>query len=572
MLTYILVEMTDGEVAALLAVRALPAPRHSPGAKDDDRFGAHSPAVPTIGKAEDAGVATGDGEDEGDNSLPGEEVTRHDQRGASFNNHESIQVDGDPAPPYEERTPTAYNERTDLDDNPIWKCVHSELDREHGESYRWLFRDENSEQPGAIEPFRMACYMGFKIITILYFPLMNDIVRFLWSLLHLVMVYSVTSIWFTIFQSPIRYHSFCTYNYSYNPYYMCNRTEFSSEIISLQKGTIYSLDGIAVIASLVATADVVICIAYLIRKRLWHTCCRTPPEAQLLLGGGSRSRLKTVVDWWDKYCDIPRFIVSEILLIAMHNCAGIVNSDVGEPTVAIIVLVQFGLLSWVEFGVLMSVLYKSTCHKGSRGVNNRGTWFLWPFIVHFTLQRISTVYIMTEILIINYPVYIEKKYIHNDHGYLVTVLWLVSIQSLFIPLLAMVVFLAFSYQWVKFSLSKTFKDFLDYLYLHQQNSSQCEREHIQNVLDRFQYETLDSSQRLNDKVTSYIPNLLQLILPTALLVLYAGLLVFISYKIHSVVRHSVFVVFITVVVSSNVVIIVWLVYGLICTVKERLWK
>ena len=111
--------MTDGEVVALLAVRTLPAPRHSPGAKDDDRFGAHSPAVPTIGKAEDAGVASGDGEDEGDNSLPGEEVTRHDQRGASFNNHESIQVDRDPAPPYEERTPTAYNERSDLDDNPI---------------------------------------------------------------------------------------------------------------------------------------------------------------------------------------------------------------------------------------------------------------------------------------------------------------------------------------------------------------------------------------------------------------------------------------------------------------------
>ena len=193
--------MTDGEVAALLAVRTLPAPRHSSGAKDDDRFGAHSPAVPTIGKAEGAGVASGDEEDEGDNSLPGEEVTRHDQRGASFNNHESIQVDGDPAPPYEERTPTAYNERSDLDDNPIWKCVRSDLDSEHSESYRWLFRDENSEQPGAIEPFRMACYMGFKIITILYFPLMNDIVRFLWSLLHLVMVYTITSIWFSIFQS-----------------------------------------------------------------------------------------------------------------------------------------------------------------------------------------------------------------------------------------------------------------------------------------------------------------------------------------------------------------------------------
>ena len=557
--------MTDGDVVALLAVRALPAPRHSPGAKDDDRFGAHSPAVPTIGKAEDAGVASGDEEDEGDNSLPGEEITRRDQRGASSNNHESIQVDRDPAPPYEERTPTAYNERTDLDDNPIWKCVRSELDREHGESYRWLFRDENSEQPGTIKPFRMACYMGFKITTIIFLPLMNDIARFLWSLLHLVMVYTITSLSLIAIKWGIDYRC---YNNS------CDGPEFSSEIISLQKGTIYSLDGIAVTASLVATADVVICIAYLIRKRLWHTCCRISPEEQPLLGGGRRSRLKTVADWWDKYCDIPRFIVSEILLIAMHNCAGIVNRNGLEVAVAIIVLVQFSLLSVVELCVLMSVLYKSTCHKGSRGVNNRGTWFLWPFIVHFTLQRISTVYIMTEqteILIIN-SADIKEKYINNDHGYLVTVLWLVSVQSLLIPLLAMVVFLAFSYQWVKFSLSKTFKDFLDYLYLHQQNSSQCEREHIQNVLDRFQYETLDSSQRLNDKVTSYIPNLLQLILPTALLVLYAGLLVFISYKIHSVVRHSVFVVFITVVVSSNVVIIVWLVYGLICTVKERLWK
>ena len=358
---------------------------------------------------------------------------------------------------------------------------------------------------------------------------------------------------------------------SYYPY-LCNRTGFRSEIIRIQKGTIYSLDGIAVIASLVATADVVICTAYLIRKRLWHMCCRTPLEEQPLLGGGSISRLKTVADWWDKYCDIPRFIVSEILLIAMHNCAGIVNSD---DLVAVIVLVQFSLLSVVELGVLMSVLYKSTCHKGSRGVNNRGTWFLWPFIVHFTLQHISTVYIMTEILIINHPSYLEMKYINNDHRYLVTVLWLVSVQSLLIPLLAMVVFLTFSYQWVKFSFSKTFKDFLDYLYLHQQNSSQREREKIQNVLDRFQYETLDSSQRLNNKVTSYIPNLLQLILPTALLVVYTGLLVFISYKIHSVVSHSVFVVFITVVVSSNVVIIailVWLVYGMICTVKERLWE
>ena len=152
-------------------------------------------------------------------------------------------------------------------------------------------------------------------------------------------------------------------------------------------------------------------------------------------------------------------------------------------------------------------------------------------------------------------------------------LWLLLVSYVLIPFLGMALFFMLTYKSLKLSLTKTFKDFLDYLYLHQQNSSQREREHIQNVLDRFQYETLDSSQRLNNKITSHIPNPLHLTFPVALLICYISFLVMFCYMIHGVISRPFFHGLLALVVSSNVVIIaiiVWLVYGLICIVKGRL--
>ena len=432
----------------------------------------------------------------------------------------------------------------------IWKCVRSELDREHGESYRWLFRDENSEQPGAIEPFRMACYMGFKITTILYFPLTNDIFRFFWSLWHLLVMFTI------MYLSSARTRAITAYEYDY--YY-----DDDDDAVRLVKVIIYSLEGITVIALLVAIADVAICTAYWIRKRLWHMCCRIPLEEQPLLGGGSRSRLKSVAQWWNKYSDIPRFVVTEVLLILL-SCPGILHF--GFSTLYSVAVGQYFLISVVEFIILLIVLGKSTCYKNNLGVNYRGTWFLFPFIIHFTLTRTFVLYYMNTLL-----------YYHIFFSYdtMQMSIWLLVVSYVLIPFLGMTLFFMLTYKSLKLSLTKTFKDFLDYLYLHQQNGSQHEREKIQNMLDRFQYEILDSSQRLNNKVTSHIPNPLHLTFPVALLICYICFLVMFCYMIHisGIISRPFFRGLLALVVSSNVVIIaiiVWLVYGLICIVKGRL--
>lgn len=128
--------------------------------------------------------------------------------------------------------------------------MRSELDREHGESYRWLFRDENSEQPDTIDPFRMACYMSFKITTLLYFPLMNDVVRFVWSLWHMLVLYLTLVFVIMNFAEDL------------------SSTDENEYHDTFAKDCDYVLVSTTGIAALVATADAILCTACFVEKKM----------------------------------------------------------------------------------------------------------------------------------------------------------------------------------------------------------------------------------------------------------------------------------------------------------------
>ena len=114
---------------------------------------------------------------------------------------------------------------------------------------------------------------------------------------------------------------------------------------------------------------------------------------------------------------------------------------------------------------------------------------------------------------------------------------------------------------------KVFKSFLDYLHLHRQDTNWQERDEILTVLNRFKYEILHSSPRLETRVTSYIPSVLRLTYPLVLLVHYVCILIYICYIINGLVVYYLLYASVGVIVSSNVVlagVVVWIVYLLVC--------
>ena len=63
----------------------------------------------------------------------------------------------------------AVHQRSDLEDNPIWRCVRSDMERDYGRFYYWILHDRSSEEPRAIDPVRRAPFMGFQLVSTLHF-------------------------------------------------------------------------------------------------------------------------------------------------------------------------------------------------------------------------------------------------------------------------------------------------------------------------------------------------------------------------------------------------------------------
>ena len=110
---------------------------------------------------------------------------------------------------------------------------------------------------------------------------------------------------------------------------------------------------IIVITLVLMLADFVVCTVHIARRRFWHMCCTTSPEEQPLLGGPRSS----IAGWWVKYSDIPRFLLSEALFIAIYYST--LSFWLGN--IPAMIALSFLLLTIiVQFIVLISVLH-STC-------------------------------------------------------------------------------------------------------------------------------------------------------------------------------------------------------------------
>ena len=455
--------------------------------KVDDRYGVPEQTEPTIGKAtppESEQISE-------DESHSDEDVARADRV-----NIQEMQL----PPPYGALGLSA--ECSDLEENPLWRSVQSDMERDHGRFYHWILRDRSSEEARAVDPVRRGRYMGLKLITTLYFPLTNDIFRFFWSLLQLVIMCTLTALGFIFIVDS----SVCD---DYNNKKLCKYNEVAAVCV-------------IVVAFILSVADFVTCTMHLASKRFWHMCCRSSPEAQPLLGGPRSSKCRAIAGWWVKYSDIPRFVLSEALFIAIFylGLIGFIND--------LIAISQFLLMTIIQFVVLISVLHYCTCTRKNFGVSYRDAWLLLGFILTIAMQKFYLCLLLFFVLFASFD---DSIHVNSSADALVIVS-VMLVASYLVPLLGTLTFFIIVYGWLKYVLIKTFKGFLDYLSQHGFNSSnQQERQQIQNVLDSYQYEALSSSPLLHSKFRASLPRPVQTTLLGVLLILLLGSLSFVLSRI-----------------------------------------
>ena len=138
----------DGYIATLIAVQQQRPPI---AMEDSTRIGCPMPPSPTIGK------------------------------------DENIQ-DADPQPPpytpprVLPRVPPKVPVTSELNGNPLWQVVQNDLRR-----------DGNVD-----DPLKGARRVGRKLIAAMYFPLLNDGVRFIWSLLQVIILFVIMVLQFQV--------------------------------------------------------------------------------------------------------------------------------------------------------------------------------------------------------------------------------------------------------------------------------------------------------------------------------------------------------------------------------------
>ena len=484
--------------AALLAVAQAtlsnsPDHRSPVAVKVDDRYGAPEQTEPTIGKATPP------------ESEP--EYESHSDEDVAGADHVNIQEMQLPPPPYGALGLSA--ERSDLEENPFWRSVQSDMERDYSRFYHWILRDRSSEEPRAVDPARRARYMGFKLITTLYFPLTNDIFRFFWSLFQLAIMCTITAMGIT---TVVGGFYECDYDYVYD-------LDNIDEVKRLCKDVEEAAVSVIVVAFILSLADFVTCTMHLASKRFWHMCCRTSPEAQPLLGGPRSSKCRAIAGWWVKYSDIPRFVLSEALFIAIFylGLIGFIND--------FIAISQFLLMTIVQFVVLISVLHYSTCTRKNFGVAYRDAWLLLGFILTIAMQKIYLCLLLFFFLFASFDDSIHV----NSSADAFVIVSVMLVASYLVPLLGTITFFTIVYGWLKYVLLKTFKGFLDYLSQH--GCNQQEREQIQHVLDSYQYEAFASSPLLHNKFRASLPGPLQTTLLGVLLILLLGFLSFVLSRI-----------------------------------------
>lgn len=452
----------DGYIAALIAAQ-----RRQRDREDPTRRGCPLPPNPTIGK------------------------------------DENIQGADPQPPPYDTldippRVPPKVPVTSELNENLLWQVVENDLRR----------------NVNVDDPLKGARRLGRKLITAMYFPLLNDGVRFIWSLLQVIILVAIIVLQFLVaFKYGKGTETLPCYNTSIlvNCSVTTNKTADTAEILSLPMGAL---------AIVIALIDCIACTSYFLHRK----CCKhlqTAPEEQPLLGVRVRwARLSAVANWWHKYSDIPRFKVFEALYVVICYLAFASRNDNIPLSITVVAGSLFGATLLLQAAIFVRVAY-STYYQRHHSISYRATGLLWAFVVHFTT------YLLYLVLLLAFSSYIYDHYgipptPYGDgerDGVSLAVLALVC-GYLIVPLFSHLTFFTMLYGWFKYAYTKTFADFFNYLNNLRLNSiSLQERESIKFVLDKYHYEALITPPCTWNKAVSYIPGCVQMMVLGLLLTL-----------------------------------------------------
>ena len=149
--------------------------------------------------------------------------------------------------------------------------------------------------------------MGRKLIAAMYFPLLNDGVRFIWSLLQAIILIVIMVLPFqVVFDEGTVYHN-CSHP---GINYTCIAVSDTAEALSRPMG---------VFATVIAVIDCIACTSYFLNRKCYKRP-QTATEEQPLLGARVSSvRWSAGANWWHKYSDIPRFKVFEALYTSVKT-------------------------------------------------------------------------------------------------------------------------------------------------------------------------------------------------------------------------------------------------------------
>ena len=341
----------------------------------DDRYGITEEAPKVKGRA------GGDG-DELTTSTSSHDVLHDEHEAHSPTQTSDLEISKTRPPAYDfvgvdfpERTQS--ESESGLEEDPLWRCVQSELERENGKFYRYFFRDRKSTDPHSIDPVRRAASMGLKIIILSYLPLTHYICLFLWCLFLF-----ISMSYFVIFQ----YVTSSSYMYH-------NISASDCTIIGFRKFKIIE-DVVIAVAFILALADFLVLMIYSVRECYkQHIPAPSPERTPLLRPSVVRSKLETFLFYWRKYGDIPRLILPEALLYTLYAvislCYPLAETKNNFFQVNFMIVFPAVIITFfcIQFAFASTALY-SVCCKPTISSSNKTVGLLLGFILNFLLQRI----------------------------------------------------------------------------------------------------------------------------------------------------------------------------------------
>ena len=301
--------------------------------------------------------------------------------------------------------------------------------------------------------------MGLKIIALSYFPLTHYVFLLLWSLFQLGSMSVITILHYTKYASTDEFGNCTVYN----------RT----------------LDIIVAAAFILVLTDFIVFVLYSVKE--FYKRCIAPPNQERASVSIVIKGWRVIFRLWRKYGDIPRLIMTEALLYTIFSleirCSS--SSTMIQELIQLIIVpgVLFICLC-IQIAFACIVLFSVCCKcKPNIAFNWQMVGFLLVFILNFILQRSYEAFVLSSTELIQMP--------------------LLSICGYFVPVLGIVTFFILTHGLLKAIFIKTFKQFLTNL---QKRSNVQNRERIQSVLDKFEYNTLCQLQSTKVIKEYVLPN------------------------------------------------------------------